>query len=50
MLKGPAKVEMGRRGGLKCQENRRELADRVKEYERVIKELQGLLKDLKQMD
>ena len=50
MLKDPAKVEMGRRGGLKCQENRRELADRVKEYERVIKELQGLLKYLKQMD
>ena len=50
MLKDPVRVEMGRRGGLRCQENRRELADRVKEYERVIKELQRLLEDLKHMD
>ena len=50
MLKDPTKVEMERRGGLKCQENRRELADRVKEYERAIKKLQGLLEDLKHMN
>ena len=45
MLKDPAKVEMERRGRLKCQENRRRLADRVKEYEGVIKELRSLLED-----
>ena len=46
MLKDPAKVEMGRRGGLKCQENGRELANRVNEYEGIIKELRSSLEDL----
>ena len=60
MLKDPVRVEMGRRGGLKYQENRRILADRVKEYEGVIKELRSLqegkellrslLKDFKLLD
>ena len=44
-LKDPAKVEMGRRCGLRCQEKRRRLANRVKEYEGIIKELRSLLED-----
>ena len=50
ILKDPTKVEMGRRGGLRCQGNRRGLANRVKEYEGVIKQLRSLLEGLKHLN